>query len=304
MATVINDNKSKRDTSIERALVGVLPYKLFDEIRSVSERFGKPEELRCRSGRRAFVSIGNRNIMLSYIVTPGDIDMMTNAICGGSLYAHSETMAEGFITLDGGIRVGISGRAAVENGRIIGIYDVSSLNYRIPSPLLNVGEPICRLISQSSPCGVLIYSPPGVGKTTLLRGVAAKMASGRYAKRVTVVDTRGELGGALGGEALSLDILVGYPRAKGIEIATRTLNAELIICDEIGDEREAAAVMSAANAGVPVIATAHADSVRMLLNRSGFESLHRAAVFSYYVGIKRMEGSVEYVYDIQRWEDV
>ena len=304
MATVINDIKVKKRAVYENVLSGALPYKLFDEIRRVSDKYGRLEELRCRSGRRAYVSIGGRNIMLSYVVSVSDMNMMTDAICGGSLYAHSETMAEGFITLEGGVRVGICGRAVVEGGKIIGIYDVSGLNYRIPSPLLKVGASVCRLLNEGGCNGVLIYSPPGVGKTTLLRGIAAGMSSGSGARRVAVIDTRGELGSALTGEELSLDILVGYPRGKGIEIATRTLNPELIICDEIGDLSEAQSIVTAANSGVPVVATAHADSVDALLKRDGFDRLHRAAVFGYYVGIRRNTDKTEYEYDIKRREEV
>jgi stage III sporulation protein AA len=127
------------------------------------------------------------------------------------------------------------------------------------------------------------------------------MASGFSPWRVAVIDTRGELSFSLSGEGLCLDVLSGYPRGIGIEIATRTMNAQLIVCDEIGDTREAEAIMAAQNCGVPFLATAHADSIRELLKRTGIAKLHEARVFGCYVGIKR-RGS-DFNYTFTEWED-
>jgi stage III sporulation protein AA len=149
--------------------------------------------------------------------------------------------------------------------------------------------------------GILIYSPPGVGKTTLLKGVSVKLSSGYSARRAVIIDSRGELE-IDGVSELCLDILSGYPKGTGIEIASRTLNAEVIICDEIGSSAEAAAIISAHNCGVPLIATAHADNIKELLSKPGIRALHRAGIFGAYVRIRR-DGHGGFIYDITKSEE-
>ena len=150
--------------------------------------------------------------------------------------------------------------------------------------------------------GVLIYSPPGVGKTTLLRSLAVMLSSGKEARRVSVIDTRGELAYSLSAPTLCVDLLSGYPKHVGLLLASRTLGPEVMICDEIGSRAEAEAICEAHNCGVPLIATAHASSVRELLGRAGMGLLHRAGTFGAYVGIKR-SGKFSFVYDICKRED-
>ena len=148
-----------------------------------------------------------------------------------------------------------------------------------------------------------MFAPPGVGKTTLLRAVTARMAGGEQARRVAVVDTRGELCAGLESHTLLLDLLSGYPRGAGISIAARTLSAELIVCDEIGEVKEAEAIVAAQNCGVPFLATAHADSVGGLLRRTGLYQLHRARIFGAYVGIRRRLGGGDFCYEVTHWEE-
>jgi stage III sporulation protein AA len=167
-----------------------------------------------------------------------------------------------------------------------------------------MGGMVCRLLrslnnGRASPQGILIYAPPGEGKTTLLRAVAAGLAGadGGTPLRTVVVDTRGELGFETDGRGLCLDILRGYPRARGVEIATRTMSAQLIVCDEIGDVEEAMALISTHHGGVPIVASAHAGTVDELLRRTGIRLLHESRLFGAYVGIKR-DGKGDFIYRI------
>ena len=171
-----------------------------------------------------------------------------------------------------------------------------------------MGGEVCRLLrrlnrGENAPGGILIYAPPGEGKTTLLRGVSVGLSGGdgQPPLRTVVVDTRGELGFETEGRDLCLDILRGYPRARGVEIATRTLSAQVIICDEIGDTDEALSLISTHHGGVPLVATAHGGSVRELLRRTGLRLLHEARLFGAYVGIRR-DGRGDFVYRVTPWE--
>ena len=284
-------------------ILASLPYRLIDEIRSrwTGERI---EEIRLRRGRRVSLTLSGCNVVLDTILEGAEIDGALTGMCSGSLYAYSDTINRGFISLPGGIRVGVCGRANCEGERMIGVHEISSLVIRIPHKARRVGEVVCDLLREFRRTrGVLVYSPPGVGKTTLLRGVISLLSSGDNPLRTAVVDTRGELTFSMGGGDLLVDVLSGYPRALGIEIATRTLSAQVIVCDEIGDYTEAMALVSSHNCGVPLIASAHAGSVEELLRRTGIMLLHEANIFGAYVGLSRRTG-MDFDYKITYRDDL
>lgn len=295
--------KARTGTRLPTAVACLLPPRLLAEIESGGWGFGQIEELRLRTERSAFLTTDRGSVRLMSVLSRSEIDKIVLALCDGSLYAHRESISEGYLTLRDGVRVGICGRASVEGGRVLGVYDISALNFRFPIHRRGLGAPVARLLrGLPSGQGVLVFAPPGEGKTTLLRSVAEEMASGSQPWRVAVIDTRGELGAFLSESALSIDLLSGYPRALGIEIATRTMNAELILCDEIGEEREASAILSAQNCGVPFVASAHAEDVRGLLRRAGIRRLHEARVFGAYVGIRRRKDKGDFLYTVTDWE--
>ena len=141
-----------------------------------------------------------------------------------------------------------------------------------------------------------------MGKTTLLRCMINIIACGHKAKRTAVIDTRGELAFGLDGKDLLVSVLSGYLRKKGIEIAIRTMNAQIIFCDEIGDEQDASAIIEAQGAGVPIIATCHGSSISDILSHTGINNLHRARIFRYYIGIERGHAK-DFIYKINTWSE-
>ena len=297
-----------RTNALPPVIEAALPYRLSEEIRRTG--YGsRIEEIRLRRSRRCSLVVSGQNVMLSTVLSPAEVQAVLEGICQGSLYAFSDTINQGYIVLRDGVRVGVCGRAGVEGERVIGVYDISSLSIRIPHKSRPVGDEVCRVLEGFDRVnGVLVYAPPGVGKTTLLRGVAARLASGEWGDskhqplRTVVIDTRGELGFDSDRENLCLDVLSGYPRRQGIEIATRCLNAEVIVCDEIGDYDEAMSLVASHNCGVPLVASAHAASVRQLLSRTGLRLLHEARIFGAYAGISR-DGHGGFLYDFTYWEN-
>ena len=265
------------------------------------------EEIRLRANRKASLTVDGRNIMLSLCLTSAELFQILTKMCNGSLYSYSQNVNEGFVTLPGGVRVGVVGEAACEEGRIVGVREISALCIRIPHPTLQVGREVARrfksyLRDSGTPRGLLIYAPPGVGKTTLLRSMIYELAGGDNPLRTVVIDTRGELTFPHGGEGLCLDVLTGYPRALGLGIATRSMNAQVMICDEIGERREALSLISAYHGGVPLIASAHAGMLAELLRHPGIQLLHKAEIFAAYLGITR-DGCGGFHYQVTSWEE-
>ena len=298
MATSINCEVKKE--LIPKALEDILPGRLIHEISSLGIR--GIEEIRIRRTGATALTVYGRSIRLNTVIEPHETDEIFTSMCSRSVYAHTDTIRKGYLTLDGGMRVGLCGRAVVEGERIIGLSTVTGINIRIPTQITDVGEPICDILrSFSGGEGVLVYSPPAEGKTTLLRSVASKMAGGERPWRVCVVDSRRELAPSLDSRELMIDVLSGYPKGMGIEIATRTMNPQLIVCDEIGDVTEARAILGAVNCGVSVLASAHGRGVRDVFRREGLAEMHRAHVFGAYVGIKRRR--YDYIYDVATWEE-
>ena len=284
-------------------LTSILPARLCRQVEEATPAGLVPEELRVRRGRAASVTVSGRNIRLCTILSGAEMDDLLLAMCEGSLYAHSETVSRGYLILKDGIRVGVCGRAGVVDGRVMGVSDVSALCIRLPHPTPPIGCEIVSLLHQLELTrGVLIYGPPAEGKTSLLRSVAAQMAGGEHPLRVAVVDTRGELGFSLGSPALLIDLLSGYPRGLGISVATRTLSAQLIVCDEIGDMGEAKEIVEAHTSGVPLLASAHAACIEELLARPGMRLLHESRCFGAYVRLFRQPGNFQFRYDILGWE--
>ena len=293
-STIIN--MEGNSGGIPRGLLQKLPYRLSDAIKRKLGGGETCEEIRIRRGRMSSLTLsGNINVPLDVSLSIDEMEETVNKLCSGSLYAHSETIKDGYISLGDGMRAGIVGRAAVEKGRIIGVDEISGICIRIPRFIKTDSSPICELLREFNlVSGVLIYSPPGVGKTTLLRQVAAELSKGQNALRVTVIDSRGELEFGLGSRYLFADVMSGYPKAVGIEIALRVMNPRVIVCDEIGNDDEVSAICSAASGGVALLASTHASDVKGLMAKKNIVELHRAGVFGAYVGLSRRDCGYSY----------
>lgn len=265
----------------------LLPHKLAAAVRRASSlRQGVFNEIRLRTGRPLCITSGGTSIPCGIVCTQDDVDATLRALCGNSLYSHSETIKDGYIAAPGGIRAGVCGRAVVELGIIVSVTDITSICIRIPRRIYGAADELYDLLKSSSfQSGMLIYSRPGIGKTTALRELTSRLAGGENPLRVALVDTRCEIAGGLDG-MLTVDILSGYPRSIGIEIALRTLSPEYIICDEIGSVADADAIAAASTSGVPLIASSHASSLEELLSSKFMRMPGVANAFDIFVCLK------------------
>ena len=230
--------------------------------------------------------IVNQSIIKTSIATSREtIEKIILSLCDGSIYAHLNTIKEGYISVGKGIRAGICGKAVISNGQVEGIYDITSVNIRIPQRIRNASERIFNYLKERCfLCSAILYSPPGVGKTTVLRDLISHLSDEQI--RCAVIDSREEITPILN-DAISADIFLSYPKDVAIEIATKSMTPQIIVCDEITSLKEAEAIKYSVNTGVSIIATTHAGSFEELLSKQMIKPLFDCNAFNVAIGIKR-----------------
>lgn len=283
-------------TDEERTAVGYLPVSLADAIYRTNDAFcDGMAEIRLRCGGELSVTSESRNVLCGATCTRAEVDLTVARLCKNSLYSQADSITHGVITTEHGIRAGVCGRAVLSDSRIVCVRDISSVCIRIPHRVPGAAEPLRNAARDGK--SVLIYSPPGLGKTTVLRELIP-MISRDFMKRCAVIDTRYELSAMQAGGLC--DVFLGYPRYEGIMSAVRTMSPEYVICDEIADGGDVAALKYARSSGVAVMASAHAESVGSLLRSESIASLVSEGVFDLVCGIVRQgELSIRYVEDIR-----
>ena len=208
------------------------------------------------------------------------------AFCGHSVYAHQWELTQGYVAVEGGIRVGVAGTAVLRDGAVFSVRDVAALCVRLPRRVEGCSAPLLPLVTEGEyPVSSLLIGPPSCGKTTLLRDLAARLAACH--RRVAVVDERGELSaqGALRG----CDVLCGYPKAVGLRQAVRCLAPDCVLLDELGESTEVQAVADSAHAGVSVIASLHGYDPRQMERQPLVQELLRRGVFGRWIFLQGRE---------------
>lgn len=277
--------------------LGHVPLRVEEAVMRYLAKMNMPEkavnEIRLRTDGQTALSVAGRNVALGVTISKDEIKETFKKVCGGAVFAHRDDVCRGFVTLTGGVRVGVCGYARYEGGSIVGISDISSLVFRIPTGECNFAKELYRKwLSYGG--GMLICSGAGEGKTTAIRALAGLIGSGERPRRVVVADERCEFNpdeyrGA------HVDILRGYKRALGVDIAIRTMSAEVLIVDEISSREDAAAMLASVGAGVTVIATVHAKSFADAIKRDYVEVLVRGGLFDSACIISRREGRFSYL---------
>ena len=283
-------------TGKENAALSYLPDRLSEEIRKYAALYGGMiNEIRLRSGGLLSLTIRGENITTKHIISEEECSDTFMRLCRNSPYSFSETLREGFITTREGIRVGICGRAVCDKGMITAISGAVSICIRIPRRVPGAGDVPFELLNELEyKSGVIIWSAPGIGKTTVLRELAVRVAGGCDPKRVALIDTRHELGAEISNSGI-IDILDGYPRAKGIEIAKRTMSPQVIICDEIATADDSSAILDAAGSGIAIAASAHAGSSEELFTQNYMQPIIRSGCIGAYIGLlEQLYGGYRY----------
>lgn len=231
-----------------------------------------------------------------YRITEGDIAEMLNYISNYSLYAYKEEMKQGFITVEGGHRIGIAGGTVVENGKITGLHHIAFLNIRVAHERIGcAGELLPYIRYQNSIYNTLLLSAPGAGKTTYLRDSIRMLSEGSVDSpglKVCVVDERSEIAACHMGIPQNnlgprTDVLDGCGKAEGMLMLLRSMSPQVLAVDELGTEKDFMAVEQAVYAGSKVLGTVHAGDIRELSEKPFLRRWVGKKVFRRYVYIER-----------------
>lgn len=251
-----------------------------------------------------------------YIVTHQDMEKILHKISQSSIYAWEEEFRRGYITLKGGHRIGLTGKAVLDKGLIKTLKDISGLNFRIAKEIIGVADQIMPyLITREQRIRhTLLVSPPRCGKTTLLRDIVRQLSTGIpsigfLGVNVGLVDERSEIAGTFQGVpqynvGLRTDVLDGCPKAQGMVMLVRSMSPQVIATDEIGTYEDIQALEEVLNAGVSLITTVHGHNLQDLKQRPYLSKIVEQRLFSRIIILGRSlgVGTIEQILDGDTFE--
>jgi stage III sporulation protein AA len=279
-----------------------LPKSIENQILTIppSERLGM-EEIRVRIGRPLEVFINGHSIFFPFIVSKEDGNQLLNKISRYSVYTMEEELKRGYITVQGGHRVGLAGRVILQDSKVKAIRDVASFNIRIAKEKIGIANPyIPYLYDKGKWRHTMIIGPPQTGKTTLLRDIARLISSEeehslRKPAKVGIVDERSEIAGCMDGIpqmtfGQRIDVLDACPKAEGMMMMIRSMSPDVLIVDEVGRKEDEEAILEAVNAGIQLVMTTHGSSLEEVKKRPMLSRMIKMGIFERYIELNRKKG--------------
>ncbi|MDY6329508.1 MAG: stage III sporulation protein AA [Lachnospiraceae bacterium] len=300
-------------TGIER-IFSINLRKILCNVLNMADRIN---EIRLRAGQPLMVIIDNMerfvkldgeiiaNFENAYIVTVNEIRETMEYISNYSLYAYEEEMKQGYITVAGGHRIGICGKAIIENNTVKTLRYISFINIRIAHEIIGCSDRLIPKIYKDSESiyNTLIISPPGRGKTTLLRDLVRNISNGYngYYRglNIGIADERSEIAACYLGipqndVGIRTDVIDGIPKAAGIMMLIRTMSPKVIAVDEIGSKEDIKAIRQGINCGCRFICTVHGDDLEDVINKPVLGDMIKEKIFCKYIVIDKWDKSERY----------
>lgn len=296
------------------------------EIRRILQKaeadFGRMQEIRLRVGAPLLVVYENREYYVAcsgaleitdrnaHVVTRDELRETMEYISNYSLYAFEEELRQGFITIQGGHRIGVAGRTVVEDKHVRAMKYISFINVRLSHQIPGCANQVMPYLYDRVSGQVqhtLIVSPPRCGKTTLLRDIIRQLSTGSQGHggvTVGVVDERSELGACHQGVpqndlGIRTDILDCCPKARGMMMLIRTMSPQVIAVDEIGSREDMEAIEYVMNCGCRLVATVHGSSMDDIRQKPVLREMVKERMFDRYIvlGTGKYMGRVEEIFD-------
>lgn len=261
------------------------------------------QEIRLRVNQNIRIRYQNKEIEILKKVTQKDIREVIEYVSNYSLHAYENELRQGFITIEGGHRVGIAGQVLIEKGNVKNMKHISSMNIRVSHEVKHCADKIMPYIVENNRIyHTLIISPPKCGKTTLLRDLIRQISNNNA--NVGVVDERSELAGCYQGVPQNdvgcrTDVLDACPKKEGMLMLIRSMSPDVIAVDEIGGMEEVDAMKYAMHCGVKMLATVHGESMEEIRKKPLFEQLVKEHCFERYVVLKtgKQVGEISGIFD-------
>lgn len=280
---------------------------LFEKIREKEDCL---EEIRIRNQKPIILKFNNNEELIKYIVSSEEMVTILQLICENSIYSYQKQISSGFITLQGGHRVGIVGSCVIENNKIININYINSFNFRIARQVIGCSNNILEyILDENSVYNTLIISPPGYGKTTLIRDIVRQVSDGNEnfnGITVGIVDERSEIASLYKGVpqndvGIRTDVIENISKSIGIKILVRSMAPKVIIADEIGTSDDIDAINYALCSGCKGIFSAHGSSINDIYRNPILKKLLDSWVFERLIFLdKKKQGKAKEIYKLNK----
>ncbi len=283
----------------------------FDEVQEIRLRVAAPLMLVYRNEEYYLTGSGDisKKLEEAYHITKNELKETMEYMSNYSLYAFEEELKQGFLTVQGGHRIGIAGKTILDESGIKTMKYISFINIRLSHQVKGCASPILPFVykNQREVCHTLIISPPRCGKTTLLRDLIRQISDGSRefeGMNVGVVDERSEIGACYQGApqndlGIRTDILDCCPKAKGMMMLIRTMSPRVIAVDEVGSREDLDAIEYVMNCGCKLIATVHGSSIEDLRQKPVLRTLLEERIFERYIVLNNLGriGNIDQIFD-------